>query len=271
VKGLRVRINSDRSGRLVFDNVAGDYDASRPVFDAGIVEWVCREASIEPTAKVLEIGAGSGQLTAPLLDRGCLVTALEPGRELRSLLSEKLGSHPSLTISGHLFEDFEEEQGGFQAVLAANSFQWIDPDTAYVKASRLLSPGGSLVLLWNFPVLDPEIQPILNEKVFQAQAPDFVRNPETFMTDLERELARGRDEIVGSGRFLAPAWVMAPTYRTLDTDTYVQLLRSYANAARLDGEAWARLESAVRSGVSELGHVELRLTDNVYALVSRRV
>ena len=52
--------------RLLFDEVAGRYDATRRLYPAEIGESVVANAAIGPGGAVLEIGCGTGQFTQQL-------------------------------------------------------------------------------------------------------------------------------------------------------------------------------------------------------------
>jgi len=56
--------------------------------DRGLCEKIARTVSPSGGGSVLEIGAGTGALTAPLLELGCRVTAVETDRALCQLLRE---------------------------------------------------------------------------------------------------------------------------------------------------------------------------------------
>lgn len=56
--------------------------------DAGLCEKIARTVSPNGGGSVLEIGAGTGALTAPLLALGCRVTAVETDRALCQVLRE---------------------------------------------------------------------------------------------------------------------------------------------------------------------------------------
>ena len=52
--------------RVLFDSVAGRYDATRQGYPTEIVDTVVANAALGPGAAVLEIGCGTGQLTRQL-------------------------------------------------------------------------------------------------------------------------------------------------------------------------------------------------------------
>ncbi|PKN39539.1 MAG: ribosomal RNA small subunit methyltransferase A, partial [Deltaproteobacteria bacterium HGW-Deltaproteobacteria-20] len=58
--------------------------------DPNIARRIARECVPEPGGTALEIGAGTGALTLPLLDRGARVVAIERDREIVPILEEAL-------------------------------------------------------------------------------------------------------------------------------------------------------------------------------------
>jgi ubiquinone/menaquinone biosynthesis C-methylase UbiE len=131
----------------VFDAVAAEYDRSRPAYPDELVDHACRVAGIGGGDRVLEVGCGTGQLTRSLVTRDLRVTALEPGRQLLSLIEQKLGGEPGMEFVNARFEDAELPDGEFRAVFSAAAFQWIDPEVSWERAARLLAPGGTLALV----------------------------------------------------------------------------------------------------------------------------
>ena len=66
--------------------------------DPGARDAIVEAAGIGPDRTVLEVGPGTGILTAALLARGATVLAIELDRGLAGLLRETLGSHPRFTL-----------------------------------------------------------------------------------------------------------------------------------------------------------------------------
>lgn len=67
------------------------------LLDANVARAIARETLALGT-RVLELGAGAGALTAPLLDGGAAVTAVEVDRRLCALLREEFGAEPRLRL-----------------------------------------------------------------------------------------------------------------------------------------------------------------------------
>ncbi|MCU0693273.1 MAG: 16S rRNA (adenine(1518)-N(6)/adenine(1519)-N(6))-dimethyltransferase RsmA [Polyangiaceae bacterium] len=88
-------LSSEQDGRALFR--ARGLRAKRSfgqcfLADANIARAIAREATTPPGGTTLEIGAGTGALTRPLLERAARVVAIERDRQLVPLLQESLGS-----------------------------------------------------------------------------------------------------------------------------------------------------------------------------------
>jgi SAM-dependent methyltransferase len=138
---------SPRQYGRVFDEVAVEYDRSRPGYPRELVEEACALAGLQPGDLVLEVGCGSGQLTRDLLVAGLEVVVVEPGAQLLLLAAGNLEGAGEVTFVNARFEDAPLPNGRFRAVFAASSFHWIDPDVSWAKVADLLVPGGTLALL----------------------------------------------------------------------------------------------------------------------------
>jgi SAM-dependent methyltransferase len=140
---------SREEGRTVFGVNSQNYAEARPEYPQRIYEMLCEYGAISATAKVFEIGAGTGQATAPLLALGCTVAAIEPDARLAATLRDRLRHHgSSLTIMQSSFEDSLLPSAGFDLGVAAMAFHWLQPDSALAEVFRLLRPGGWWAMWW---------------------------------------------------------------------------------------------------------------------------
>jgi ubiquinone/menaquinone biosynthesis C-methylase UbiE len=103
-------------------------------------------AGLGEGSKVLEVGCGTGQLTAELARRGCDVTAIDIGPSMVAVARRRLGRAP-VRFAVVSFEDFAGDDGWFDLVVSATAFHWVDPEVKFDKTARLLRPGGWLALL----------------------------------------------------------------------------------------------------------------------------
>jgi SAM-dependent methyltransferase len=124
--------------RAGFDRVAEQYDAVRPTYPPELIDEI---AALGP--RILEIGAGTGQATRALVDRGADVTAVELGANLAAVLARNV---PEADVVVADFETWTPPQVAFDAVVAFTSFHWLEPATRYARATAPLRAGGALAV-----------------------------------------------------------------------------------------------------------------------------
>lgn len=134
----------------VFDEVADEYDRTRPMYPDALVDRACEIAGLGSGDPVLEIGCGTGQLTRSLAARGLRVTAVEPGGNLIRLAGQNLEGTGAVKFVNARFEDAALPRGHFQAVFSASALHWVDPTVSWRKIAGTLAAGGTLALLSYF-------------------------------------------------------------------------------------------------------------------------
>lgn len=148
--GPKLTSASTRHFGKVFDNVAAEYDRSRPGYPDELVDRACQIAKLKSGDPVVELGCGSGQLTQALVTRGLHVTAIEPGEQLIALARQNVKSLGAAEFINVRFEDVDLPKGHYRAVFCASAFHWVDPDISWQKTADLLIPGGVLALIQYF-------------------------------------------------------------------------------------------------------------------------
>src|SRR5690348_1191371 len=127
---------------LSFGSVADAYDRARPSYPEAAARWLIGEGRLN----VLELGAGTGQLTETLVAHGHRVIATDPSPEMLGRLRERVTPY-SVGISGA--EAIPAPNRSVDVVVCAQSFHWFDPSRALPEIARVLRPGGFLALVWN--------------------------------------------------------------------------------------------------------------------------
>jgi cyclopropane fatty-acyl-phospholipid synthase-like methyltransferase len=133
--------------RATFDESADAYERSRLVAPAELFDDLVALARLEPGARLVEIGCGTGQATLPLAERGFEVLGIELGENLAELARRKLAPFPAVTIVTSSFEEWEPPAEPFDGVVSFNAFHWIDPDVRFAKSAEVLRPGGALAVM----------------------------------------------------------------------------------------------------------------------------
>jgi ubiquinone/menaquinone biosynthesis C-methylase UbiE len=94
---------------------------------------------------VLELGAGTGQLTEVLHDAGHDVLATDPLPEMLARLARRVPVRHVVATA----EQIPLRSRSVDLVVCGQSFHWFDHDRALPEIARVLRPGGVLALVWN--------------------------------------------------------------------------------------------------------------------------
>ena len=130
-----------------FDEVADLYASARPSYPDALVTDLMALTGLRKTHRVLEIGAGTGQLTLSLARQGFRLIAIERGTNLARLLAKNIAPFPQATVVVADFDKWDAPDCRFDTVVAATAFHWLDPSARVLKCARLLRPGGTLAIL----------------------------------------------------------------------------------------------------------------------------
>jgi len=97
----------------------------------------------------LEIGAGTGKATVPILNAGYDVTAVEMGKNMSAFMLEKFKEYTNFNVITSTFEDAVLQDNSYDLIYAASAFHWVDAQIGCPKVFRLLKNGGVFALLRN--------------------------------------------------------------------------------------------------------------------------
>lgn len=126
-----------------FGAVAAAYARHRPDYAQAALRWALQPA---PGHRVLDLGAGTGKLTAMLVGLGVEVSAVEPDPAMLAELRRRLPD--VLTLAGRA-EAIPLPDCSVDAVVAGQALHWFDMAAAGPEIARVLVPGGILAGLWN--------------------------------------------------------------------------------------------------------------------------
>jgi len=146
-----------------FGTIALTYDRARASYPQEAVQWILERVRAPAVTRVLDLGAGTGRLSAVLLGMGMDVVAVEPDDAMRALVPAG-----AQTLAGTA-EQVPLPDGSVDAVLVGQAWHWFDHEQALAQVRRVLRPGGVLGLLWN--VFDDRV-PWVAELAAAAAAED---------------------------------------------------------------------------------------------------
>jgi len=132
-----------------FGGDAERYDRTRPRYPDALVS---RIAAASPGPEVLDVGCGTGIAARQFQAVGCRTLGVEPDPRMAGL-ARRLG----VEVEVAAFEAWDPAGRRFDAVVAGQSWHWIDPVAGAAKAALALRPGGRLAALWNAFQLPPPL------------------------------------------------------------------------------------------------------------------
>ena len=139
-----------------YSEFAANYD-KRPDYSENCLAALFHKVAPDKSSLVVDVGAGTGKLTLPLLRQGYSVSAVEPNYNMRQIGVDKTRG---LNVSwlDRVGEDTGLPDNTFQAVFFGSSFNVVDQRVALIEVSRVLVAGGWFCCMWNHRDLNDPIQ-----------------------------------------------------------------------------------------------------------------
>ncbi len=129
-----------------FGAAAAAYAEHRPGYAEAAVRWALEPVAGRRPLRGVDLGAGTGKLTATLVRLGAEVTAVEPDPQMLAELRRALPGGSSVPGSA---EEIPLPDASADAVLAGQAVHWFDLDRAMPEIARVLTPGGVFAGVWN--------------------------------------------------------------------------------------------------------------------------
>ncbi|MET7482169.1 class I SAM-dependent methyltransferase [Streptomyces sp. NPDC005538] len=230
--------------RDTFDGAAERYDRARPRYPRPLVEELARTAALGPHSRVLEIAPGTGQLTVPLAEFGCRLTAVELGPSLAAVARRNLGAFPRAEVRVADFERWELPDEPFDLAVIATAYHWLDPRTRVARVASALRPGGTFAVVTTHHVAGG------TQEFFDRSQRCYERwdptTPPGFRSPTEDESVTDTGEFERSEHFEGVRVWRGAREITYTTDEYLDVLLTYSNHLALDEPSRDGLLSCLR-------------------------
>lgn len=158
-----------------FSSRVENYVRFRPGYPPEIIGLLREECGLTPDSVVADIGSGTGKLTELFLENGNRVFGVEPNREMREAGEGLLQHFPRFTSVDGTAEATTLVGHSVDLITAGQAFHWFDVENCRVEFSRILKPGGQVVVVWNDRLVDRTPFLAAYEELLREFATDYAQ------------------------------------------------------------------------------------------------
>ncbi|WP_183345953.1 class I SAM-dependent methyltransferase [Conexibacter arvalis] len=170
------------------------YDRTRPRYPQQLVDRIVASA---PGPDVLDVGIGTGVAARPFKAAGCRVLGVEVDARMAAFARAE-----GFDVEVAKFEEWHPAGRTFDAIIAGQTWHWIDPAAGAAKAAELLQPGGLLAVFWNVQQAPPELAQAFSD-VYRRVLPNtpFAVGPRNPLDAYDHILGPTTEGIRATGAF----------------------------------------------------------------------
>lgn len=223
------------------------YDRARPRYPDDLIT---RIIAASPGRDVLDVGCGTGIAARQFQDAGCVVLGVEPDARMADFAREQ-----GLDVEVSTFEVWQPTGRVFDAVIAAQSWHWVDPACGAAKAAQILRPRG-LWAAFGHVFQPPEKIADAYAQAYRRAVPDspFPNQSASRPLDLYRTMyAKFADAITETGMFSTPEQFALDWRQDYTRDQWLDLLPTTGGLTQLAHDKLADILDAVGAAIDSVG------------------
>ena len=210
--------------KTTFNTAATLYEEVRPGYPEELIQDVVDLSGLNDRSRILEVGCGTGKATRSFAERRYELVCLDIGADLIAVARERLKEFPNVSFMREAFETWKPK-GGFDLIISATAFHWVDPKIRYLKASKVLKSDGFLAVFSN--------QHIRKEEGFFADVQSLY---DQYYLPLTTNRPTHTTNFPGVESFHSPIRRLYPWTRTYSSEQYIKLLSTYSDHIALPEE-----------------------------------
>ena len=223
------------------------YDKARPPYPSALIERIV--AGI-PGRNVVDVGCGTGIAARQFQAVGCSTLGVEPDERMAEFARSR-----GVPIEVATFEEWDAAGRTFDAVVAAQSWHWVDPVVGAKKAAQVLRPMGRLAIFGH--AYEPPIevaQPFAT--ALRRVVPDspFASMPaRRSIETYQNAYARVADTIRATNQFSAPEQWRFDWEQSYTRNQWLALLPTTGVLTRLTRVQQSAILEQVSAAIDDLG------------------
>ncbi|MGD1011417.1 MAG: class I SAM-dependent methyltransferase [Acidimicrobiales bacterium] len=214
-----------------------------------------------PGRDFLDVGIGTGISARPFQQEGCHVLGIDPDERMAALAR---GSGLEVEIAK--FEDWDPAGRTFDAVIAGQTWHWVDAVLGAAKAAECLRPGGRIALFWNvmsFPADFSEGSSAVYRRVL-PEYPLFHSGAAGGRESYAPLFGQAIDGIRQAGAFTLPEQWSFEWARPYTREEWLETIPTFGGHSRVPPEKLAELLAGIGDLIDAVGG---RITVNYTAVV----
>lgn len=230
-----------------FGTDAERYDRARPRYPDNLV---ARVATAIPGTAVLDVGCGTGIAADQFQAAGCAVLGVEPDARMAEFARAR-GLHVEVAT----FEAWDPAGRRFDAVIAAQSWHWVDPIAGATKAAQVLRPNGRLAIFGHVFEPPAEVAEAF-AAAYRRVAPESPFSSQPARRPLEvyqAGYAKIADTIRETEQFNDPEQWRFDWEQSYTRDAWLDLLPTTGSLTRFEPDQLAEILRAVGQAIDEAG------------------
>jgi SAM-dependent methyltransferase len=223
------------------------YDRARPRYPDAMVAAI---VAASPGRDVLDVGTGTGIAARQFQAAGCTVLGVEVDARMAGWARQH-----GLEVEVAAFEAWDPAGRTFDAVVAGQTWHWVDPVAGTAKAAQALRPGGRLAVFWNVDQPPPELAEAF-ATVYHRVVPDSPFNFQAMRSPLDAYqtmCTMAADGIRAAGRFSEPEQWRFDWERPTTRDEWLDQLPTSGALTRLPPDQLAEVLAGVGATIDTMG------------------
>ncbi|WP_435831401.1 class I SAM-dependent methyltransferase [Nocardia aurea] len=240
-------LREDRRTAESFGTDAQRYDHARPGYPEALVARILADL---PGTDVLDVGCGTGIAARQFQAAGCTVLGVEPDARMADFARVH-----DVPVEVATFEAWQPGDRRFDAVVAAQSWHWVDPVAGTAKAAAVLRPGGRLAIFGHAYEPPAEVaEPFA--AAYRRVAPDSPFSGQPARRPLDLYLAGYAtiaDQLRETAQFAEPEQWRFDWRQTYTRDQWLELLPTTGGLTRLRRDQLSEIFDAVGAAIDSLG------------------
>jgi SAM-dependent methyltransferase len=215
------------------------YDRTRPSYPDALIRRIAAAGR-----DVVDVGCGTGIAARQLRAAGCRVLGVEVDPRMAEYARAS-----GLDVEITRFEEWDPAGRTFDAVVAGQTWHWVDPVAGAAKAARALRPGGRLAVFWNVGLPSEASEKFA--AVYRRVAPDLPLARATMpgldgYTPLLAKAADGMRETVGEPEQWRVDWE-----QTYTREEWLDQIPTHGYAGQLAPEKMEELVTGIGAAIGD--------------------